>query len=306
MKVLLTGGTGFIGSVLVDRLQREGHATVILTRPGGDPPTSSASFEWDYGKGPPPAEVWNGVEGVVNLAGEPAQGRWTEAKKRRIRSSRVVTANRLVEGMATLSNPPKVMVSASSIGYYGDRGNETLTEDATAGTDFVASVWREAEVAAMAAERLGVNVARTRFGIVLAPDGPAIARLKLVTNLGIFGPIAGGRQWWSWVHRDDVVGFVIHALENRLSGAYNVVAPDGRRQRDWASTMARVMHRPGFVPAPGFAVKAVIGGFATELISSRHVIPAATQTSGYEFAFPDLEPALRNVLESTEDQRRAE
>ncbi|CAN5317727.1 hypothetical protein BH18ACT5_BH18ACT5_18100 [soil metagenome] len=296
MKVLITGGTGFIGSALVGRLQQEGHATFILTRPGGKSPTSAASFEWDYQTGPPPAEVWDGVDGVVNLAGEPAQGRWTEAKKARIKQSRVGTTNALIEGMSKLTTRPEVMISASSIGYYGDRGDEILSEEANAGTDFVASVWREAEGAAKAAERIGVNVALTRFGIVLAPDGPAIARLKLVGSLGLLGPIGGGRQWWAWVHRDDVVGFIIHALTNRLVGAFNVVAPDGRRQRDWAATMARVMHRPGFIPAPGFAVRAIIGGFATELLASRHVIPEATQASGYEFTFPDLQPALENVL----------
>lgn len=296
MKVLVTGGTGFIGSALVKRLQNQGHVAVILSRPGGKRPTSAASFEWDPKGGPPPVEAWEGVEGVINLAGEPMNGRWTESKKRRIKDSRVDTTSRLVEAMSTAPSPPLVLVSISAIGYYGDRGDETLTEDATAGNDFLATVCREWEVAALSAEKLGTKVARTRLGIVLGREAPAIQRLELLANVGLLGPIAGGKQWWSWVHIDDVTGFLIHALENEASGPFNVVAPDARRQKDWAATLGRVMHRPALIPAPAFAVRAVVGGFATEVLSSRHVIPAATQASGYEFSYPDLEPALKDLV----------
>ena len=294
MNVLVTGGTGFIGSALVKRLQAEGHVTSILSRPGGARPTSAASFEWDPQAGPPPAEAWEGVEAVVNLAGERADGRWTEAKKRRIRDSRVVTTNHLVEGMAQLPTPPSVLVSQSTSGYYGDRGDETLTEEAVVGEGFIPSVIREWEVAAMAAERLGVRVARTRTGIVVG-EGPAMKRLILVTKAGILGPVGGGRQWWSWVHLDDVTGFMIHLLTGGGEGAFNLVSPDARRQRDWAKTMTGVFHRPGVFPAPAFAVRAVLGGFAGELLDSRHMIPAATLATGYEFAYPDLEPALKQL-----------
>jgi uncharacterized protein (TIGR01777 family) len=295
MRILVAGGTGFIGTALVKRLQKSGHTAVILNRSGGDSPTSAESFRWSDQEMPPPTEAWDGIEAVVNLSGEPANGRWTENKKRRLVGSRVGTTTRLIEGMSGLESPPRMLLAASSIGYYGDRGDETLTEDATAGHDFVASIWRDAEVAAMAAERLGVKVARTRFGIVMG-HGPAWTRLKLAANLGASGPVGGGRQWWSWVHLDDVTGFIIHALENGLGGAFNVTAPDARRQRDFARTLARAMHRPIQIPAPGFAVKAILGGFAVELLASRHVIPAATIASGYEFESPDLEPALKGLL----------
>ena len=296
MKILVTGGTGFIGSALVKHLQDHGHVPLILSRPGGHRPTSAASLEWDPRNGPPPREAWAGVEAVVNLAGERANGRWTEAKKRRLRDSRVGLTNRLVEGMSETESPPRVMVSMSTSGYYGDRGDETLTEDAVAGEGFIPAIIRDWEVAAMGAERLGVRVARTRGGIVLGRQGPAWKRLLLVANLGILGPVAGGRQWWSWIHIDDVVRFMLHALENELHGAFNLSAPDARRQRDWAKTLARVLHRPGFFPAPAFAVRAVLGGFSGELLESRHMIPAAVHASGFEFAHPDLEPALRDLI----------
>jgi hypothetical protein len=296
VRVLVTGGTGFIGSALVRSLQDHGHAPVILSRPGGRRPTSAASLEWDPRAGPPPREAWEGVDAVVNLAGEPANGRWTEAKKRRLRESRVGLTNSLVEGMSELEAPPRVMVSMSTSGYYGDRGDETLTEDAVAGEGFIPAIIRDWEVAAMGAERLGMKVSRTRGGIVLGPHGPAWKRLLLVANLGILGPVAGGRQWWSWIHLDDVIAFMIYALENELSGPFNLSAPDARRQSDWAKTLARVLHRPGFFPAPAFAVRAVLGGFSGELLESRHMIPAAVHASGYEFNQPDLEPALQSLI----------
>jgi uncharacterized protein (TIGR01777 family) len=296
VKVLITGGTGFIGNALVKGLQDHGHLPVILTRPGGRPPTSAASFEWDTTGGPPPEEAWDGIDAVINLAGEPANGRWTEAKKRRLRESRVGTTNRLVEGISGLSSPPRVMVSMSTSGYYGDRGDETLTEDAAAGEGFIPAIIRDWEVAAMAAEQLGVKVARTRGGIVLGRDGPAWRRLLLVANLGILGPVGGGKQWWSWIHLNDVTRFMLHALENQLSGAFNLAAPDARRQKDWARTLARVLHRPGFFPAPALAVRAVLGGFSGELLESRHMIPAAVLASGFEFSQPDLEPALKDLI----------
>ncbi|MGH8957985.1 MAG: TIGR01777 family oxidoreductase, partial [Acidimicrobiia bacterium] len=274
-----------------------GHSPVILSRPGGRQPTSAASQEWDTKSGPPPEEAWDGVDAVINLAGEPANGRWTEAKKRRLRESRVGTTNRLVEGMSEASSRPRVMVSMSTSGYYGDRGDETLSEDAVAGEGFIPTIIREWEVAAMGAEQLGVKVARTRGGIVVGREGPAWKRLLLVANLGILGPIGGGNQWWSWIHLDDVTRFMVHALENDLSGAFNLSAPDARRQKDWAKTLARVLHRPGSFPAPAFAVRAVLGGFAEELLESRHMIPAAVHASGFEFSHPDLEPALKNLVE---------
>ncbi|MCA1736906.1 MAG: TIGR01777 family oxidoreductase [Actinobacteria bacterium] len=296
MKVLLTGGTGFVGTALVEALREHGHTPTLLTRPRSKPPTNAASIPWDIEVGPPPAAAWEETDAVINLAGEPLFGRWTAAKKDRIKQSRVGTTSHLVAGMAALERKPSQLISVSAIGYYGDRGDETLTEDATAGHDFLAAVCREWEAAAMSAEPLGVTVARTRFGIVLGKDGGALDPLNRLGKLGLLGPIGGGKQWWSWVHIADVVGFMIHALENQLSGPFNLVAPDGRRQRDWVATAARVLHRPGFLPAPAFAVRAAVGGFAAELLSSRHVIPAATQASGFEFAFPDLEPALQNAF----------
>jgi uncharacterized protein (TIGR01777 family) len=296
VKVLVTGGTGFIGTAVVQRLLGEGHEPIVLSRPGGRHPPAGVGIEWDTKSGPPPRKAWEGVEALINLAGERPNGRWTAAKKRRLRESRVGTTNRLVEGMAVLSSPPRVMISMSTSGYYGDRGDERLTEEAPAGEGFVPSMIRDWEAAAMEAEQLGVKVARTRGSIVIGRSGPGWKRLKLVANLGVLGPVAGGRQWWSWIHIDDVTRFMLHALHHQLSGAFNLAAPDARRQRDWAQTLARVVHRPGFFPAPAFAVKAVLGGFSAELLESRHMIPAAVLNSGYVFSHPDLEPALRDLV----------
>jgi uncharacterized protein (TIGR01777 family) len=199
--------------------------------------------------------------------------------------------------MGTLADRPRALLVASSIGYYGDRGNETLTEDATAGHDFVASIWRSAEAAAMAGARIGCKVLRTRFGIILG-HGPAWTRLKVAANLGASGSLAGGRQWWSWVHLDDVTRFIVKALEDGDEGVYNLTAPDARRQRDFARTWARARRRPIQLPAPGFAVKAILGGFAIELLASRHVVPAATRASGFEFACPNLDQALKALIAS--------
>jgi len=187
-------------------------------------------------------------------------------------------------------------VSASAIGYYGDRGDEELTEDSGPGNDFLADVSKEWEAEAVNAEAAGVTVIRLRTGIVLGHGGGALAEMLLPAKLGAGGPLGSGRQWWSWIHLQDVVGIIEHALGLQDSQALNNTAPEPVRQNAFAKALGRVLHRPAFAPAPAFMLKLVLGGFANELLSSKRVLPAATLASGYEYRFPELEGALRDIL----------
>lgn len=300
MNVLITGATGFIGSQLVQRLQTAGHRPSVLTR---DPeraraklPGIAAAHPWSPLEGPPPAEALRNVDAVVHLAGEPVNGRWTEAKKRAIRDSRVVGTRNLVAAIGAAETPPSVLVSGSAIGFYGDRGDERLTEESAPGDDFLADTCKAWEAEADRAREHGVRVRKLRTGIVLEPGGGALDQMLLPARLGLSGPLGSGRQWWSWVHMDDEIGLIEHALTVEGSGPLNATAPEPVRQKEFAKTLGRVLGRPAFLPAPAFALKVVLGGFAVELLSSKRVLPEATQASGYRFRHPELEEALRDLL----------
>jgi len=300
MRVLITGATGFIGSALSRRLQRQGHQVWALSR-GGDSATSqnpyiTRTFAWDPMGGPAPAAAFEGVEAVVHLAGEPVTGRWNLDKRDAIEQSRVVGTANLVAAMAELSQRPKVLASSSAIGYYGDRGEESLTEKSRGGDDFLAHVSQSWEAAAMDAEALGVTVVRFRTGIVLGAEGGALDAMLLPAKLGLGGPLGSGKQWWSWIHLDDAVGIIEHALTLESSTALNSTAPEPVRQLEFARALGSVLQRPAFLPAPAFALKLILGGFAAELLSSKRVLPEATQATGYEFRFPELGPALDDIL----------
>jgi len=300
MRTLITGATGFIGSALSHRLQQHGHEVWALSR-GGDSATSrnpaiSRGFAWEPMGGPAPAEAFEGVEAVVHLAGESVVGRWSADKREAIEQSRVVGTANLVAAIAELSQRPRVLASASAIGYYGDRGEDVLTEESSGGDDFLAQVSQGWEAAARDAEGLGVTVVRFRTGIVLGPGGGALKEMLLPAKLGLGGPLGSGRQWWSWIHLDDAVGIIEHALALNFSTALNSTAPVPVRQIDFAKALGRVLHRPAIAPMPAFALKLVVGGFAVELLSSKRVLPEATRASGYEFRFPELGPALDDII----------
>jgi len=300
MRTLITGATGFIGRALSHRLQLGGHEVWALSR-GGDSATAhlpaiSRTFEWDPMGGPPPALAFEGVEAVVHLAGESVVGRWNADKCEAIEQSRVVGTANLVAAIADLSQRPRVLASSSAIGYYGDRGEEALTEASRGGHDFLARVGQGWEAAARDAEGLGVTVVRFRTGIVLGPGGGALKEMLLPAKLGLGGPLGSGEQWWSWIHLDDLVGIIEHAIGLNFSTALNGTAPVPVRQREFARALGGVLHRPAFAPMPAFALKLVLGGFAVELLSSKRVLPEATRASGYEFRFPELGPALGNIL----------
>ncbi len=303
MRVLITGATGFVGRALVHALMERGDQRVALTR---DPtrarmslPGLAQTYAWHPLEGPPPAEAFEGVDVVVNLAGESVAGRWTAEKRSAILETRETGTRNLVLGMREAAGAgagPHVLVNASASGYYGNRGEEELTEDAVPGEGFLADVCVRWEGAASEASSSGARVVLLRTGLVAGRGGGFLAPLSRLTRLGLSGPVASGRQWWPWVHVDDVVGLILHALDNeRVHGPVNVCAPEPVRQRDVAKALGSVLRRPALTPAPAFALRLALGGFASELLNSRRVLPAAALASGYAFRHPDLDAALRDI-----------
>ncbi len=298
MRVLITGATGFVGRALVHALLERGDQRVALTR---DPtrarmslPGLAQTYAWHPLEGPPPAEAFEGVDAVVNLAGESVAGRWTAKKRRAILETRETGTRNLVQGMRQTT--VRVLVNASASGYYGNRGEEELTEDAAPGEGFLADVCVRWEGAASEASSSGARVVLLRTGLVAGRGGGFLAPLSRLTRLGLSGPVASGRQWWPWVHVDDVVGLILHALDNeRVQGPVNVCTPEPARQRDVAKALGSVLRRPALTPAPAFALRLALGGFASELLNSRRVLPAAALASGYAFRHPELDAALRDI-----------
>ena len=297
MRVLVTGATGFIGRELARALAARGDEVVALTRNQQAAramlPELAAAWAWRPVDEPAPADAFEGVGAVVNLVGEPTRGRWTAAKRRAILETRETATRNLVAGMKNADVP--VLVSGSALGYYGDRGDEELTEDSAPGGGFLAGVCAKWEAAA--AEAAPARVVTLRTGLVLDGDGGMLASLLPMAKLGLSGPLGSGRQWWAWIHRDDVVGLALHALDNAdLTGPLNVSAPAPVRQRDFARDLGRALRRPAFLPAPRAALRLALGGFAEEVLSSRRMLPARALASGYKYRFPELGDALRESL----------
>jgi hypothetical protein len=243
-----------------------------------------------------PTDALEGIDAVVHFAGETVAGRWNASKKRMIRESRILGTRHLVEGIAKVKTKPRVLISASAIGYYGDRGEERLTEDSSLGSDFLANVCRDWEAEAHKAEDIGLRVVRLRNGIVLGSGGGALQAMLTPFKLGVGGPMSSGHQWWSWVHRDDVVGLIMHTLQTDLHGAVNATAPNPVRQNVFARTLGKILKRPALAPIPAFALKMLLGEFSTELLSSKHVLPKRALDAKYPFQFPKLERALDEIL----------
>jgi len=289
MEALVTGATGFIGKALCARLERP---RVLSRRPG------PGAFPWDAERGPPPAEAVEGVEVVFHLAGDPvAEGRWTAEKKRRIRDSRVLGTRNLVAALSAAKARPKVLVSASAVGLYGDRGDEPLTESAAPGRDFLAETCAAWEAEGAKARDLGIRVVHLRIGVVLGPGGGALAKMLLPFRLGVGGVLGSGRQWMPWIHRDDVVGLLLFAAEHgAVTGPVNGVAPGAATNREFTKALGRVLHRPTILPAPRFGLRVAFGEFADVLFASQRVVPKAALDAGYRFVFPEVEGALRDAV----------
>ena len=302
MRIVVTGATGFIGAHLSRTLSERGDEVIALSR---DPdsvarraPGVSRAYAWDPISEPAPAEALTQAAAVVHLAGESVVGRWSEAKRRAIRDTRVLGTRNLVAGIARLENKPQVLVSASAIGFYGDRAREELTEQSSGGNDYLASVCRQWEEEALKIKALGPRLVRIRTGIVLARDGGALGAMLLPFQLGLGGPLGSGQQWWSWIHRDDLVTLIIHSIDNNIDGVWNGTAPNPVTQKEFARVLGRVLRRPAFLPAPAFALKLILGGFAAELLSSKKALPRAPEASGVAFKYRELEPALREILDA--------
>jgi uncharacterized protein (TIGR01777 family) len=295
MKVLISGATGMIGSALTRELESKGHQTTRLTRSPG----SADDVGWDPSAGEIDASRLEGVDAVVHLAGESiAEGRWTAERKRRILESRRQGTGLLARTIANLSEPPGVMVGASAVGYYGDRGNELLREDSGPGNNFLAEVCRVWEKAADPAREAGIRVVHTRFGVVLSPKGGALGTTLPIFKLGGGGRIGSGRQYWSWVALDDVVGSIIHALENdSVEGPVNVGSPDPLTNAEYTKVLGKVLNRPTVFPLPAPAARLMLGEIADELLlASARMEPSKLEETGYEFRYPELEDALRHLL----------
>jgi uncharacterized protein (TIGR01777 family) len=294
MNVLVSGATGLIGSALIPELEAGGHRVTRLTRS----PSSGEDVRWDPDAGTIEGDL-EGTDAVVHLAGESiAEGRWTSEKKRRILESRQKGTGLLAEKIAGLQAPPSVMVSASAIGYYGDRGNELLTEESAPGDLFLSRVCLEWEGSAEPARGAGVRVVHPRFGIVLSTEGGALGTTLPIFKLGGGGKIGSGRQYWSWVTLDDVVGAIVHAIEtDALSGPVNVTAPGPPTNAEYTRVLGRVLNRPTFFTVPAPAARIALGGMADELLlASARVEPAKLEETGYEYRHPKLEGALRHLL----------
>jgi uncharacterized protein len=297
MKILLTGSHGLIGTGLVPALTARGHRTVRLVRAPAAPPPGDVVWDPATGHVADPARL-DGLDAVVHLAGENiASGRWTQARKARIRESRVRGTRLLAEALARLPHPPRALVCASAVGYYGDRGEEVLREESPPGTGFLAEVCRDWEAAADPARRAGIRVVALRTGLVLSPAGGALARLLPVFRLGLGGRLGSGRQYASWIAIDDVVGAILHLLESdAVTGPVNLVAPHPVTNREFTAALGRALRRPALLAVPAWALRIALGETAGELLASVRAEPAKLRGAGYAFRHPDVEEALRALL----------
>lgn len=291
MDILITGGTGFIGQRLCQRLLAAGHRVTVLTRAPGRGGQQGVRYVATLGEVGP-------VHAVVNLAGEPlTAGRWTPARKQAFFDSRIGTSQALLEWMRGLPTRPQVLVSGSAIGYYGPRDGSELDETASPGHDFAAMLCRHWEAEAAKAEDLGVRTCLLRTGIVLDRDGGALARMLPPFRLGLGGPMGDGRQWMSWIHRDDLVGLILWLLADpEVRGACNGTAPGAVDNAAFARTLAQVLRRPALVRTPAFALKLGFGEMAGLLLTGQNVVPARALQEGFRFRYPGLEGALRAIL----------
>jgi uncharacterized protein (TIGR01777 family) len=298
MRIAITGAGGFIGRPLVSRLAASGHDVRRLVRRAA---AARDEIAWDPVAGTIDLAALADVQAVVHLGGESiAEGRWTAKRRARIRDSRVGPTRLLAESLAKLEPRPGVFVTASAVGIYGDRGEEWLDESSSPGTGFLAEVAREWEAAAEPAARAGIRVVHSRTGLVLAPQGGALAAMLPIFRLGLGGPLGGGRQWWSWITLEDAVGALVHAIQHDdVRGACNLVAPSPARCADFARALGRSLRRPAVLPAPAFALRLALGtGQADELLlASARVRPAVLERTGYEFVVRDLDRALAGMLQ---------
>jgi uncharacterized protein len=300
MKVAVAGATGFVGSRLVERLQAEGHQVLVLTRDVGRAKRMFPQAEV-VAYAPLEAGDWQGTiagcDAVVNLAGAPiAETRWTTERKQEIMDSRKIGTQKIVEAITQANPKPSVLVNSSAIGYYGTSETATFDEDSGAGKDFLAEVCREWEAAAEQVKASGTRLVILRTGIVLGMGG-AIAKMLLPFKMFAGGPIGSGRQWFSWIHREDMVSLILQALtQPAMSGVYNATAPHPVKMSELSQTLGQVMNRPSWLPVPDFALEALLGDGAQVVLQGQQVMPKRTIESGFKFAYETVKPALEEVV----------
>jgi len=302
VRLLVTGGTGFIGQPLCRALLEQGHVLMVLTRSAaaaGQASDRVRTVQWEPGRGGEWERVVADVDAVINLVGESiAARRWSAQQKQRIVSSRMETTRALVAAMRQASSKPALLINASAVGYYGSHGDEPLTEEAASGAGFLAETCRQWEAEAVAAESLGVRVVRLRIGVVLGQGGGALSKMVPPFRAFVGGPLGTGRQWMSWVHRDDVIGLIAWLLtQPQASGAFNATAPEPATMRQFCQALGSVLRRPSWAPVPSFLLRVLLGEMAEMLLTGQRVLPVRAQSLGYRFRHPALQEALAACVE---------
>ncbi len=299
MKILITGASGLIGKALQESFKPKGYELLLASR---SEPKDDHHIQWSMDTGFADEDLprLEGLDAAIHLAGENVSGlRWTDEKKKAIRDSRVFGTRTMIEAFARLEQKPKVFIAGSAIGFYGDRGDDEVTETSSSGDTFLSAVCKEWEAESRRAEDMGIRTVLLRTGIVLSKDGGALATMLTPFKLGVGGVVGSGKQWMSWISLDDVVGIINFALENEsLRGAVNIVAPNPVTNEEFTKTLGSVLYRPTFLPLPEFAVNLVFGEMGDALLlDSTKVIPKRLNDAGYEFKFPHLKPAIEHAVE---------
>jgi uncharacterized protein (TIGR01777 family) len=297
MRIAVSGSTGFIGSALCNSLRSQGHLVLPMVR-GERNQARAGSIFWNPASGEIDADALGATEAVIHLAGESiAAGRWTEEKKARILESRVQGTHLIATTMANRTEGPRILISGSAIGYYGNRGDEFLDEQSAPGKGFLADVCKQWEAATSPAQQAGIRVVRGRIGVVLGIGGGALAKMLPLFKTGLGGPIGSGKQYWSWIVLNDLVRAISFLLSTEISGSVNLVAPYSVTNKEFTEQLARNLNKPAFLPAPDFALRLALGQMADEmLLSSQRVRPVALETAGFHCEQPNLDSALRSIL----------
>lgn len=301
VKVIVIGGTGFVGRALVDTLLCEGSEVVVLTRQTDFPPAREGLrfVPWDLARvGGSWESEFEGADAVINLAGEPIAGkRWTPAQKQELLESRIRSVQAVHKAVSDAASPPAVVINASAVGFYGARGDECLDELSPAGEGFLPDLCRRWEECVQRIEGLGVRTVRLRIGIVLETGGGALGKMLFPFRLGLGGPLGSGRQWMSWIHRSDLIGLILFLLENEtIRGVVNATAPNPVTMAEFSGTLGSVLGRPAFFPVPGFVLHLLLGEMADMLLTGQRVQPRVAEAKGFSFRFPELRAALESIL----------
>jgi uncharacterized protein (TIGR01777 family) len=310
-RIAITGATGTIGTALATACARDGIAVAALVRDtvrAAERLPAATLHAWDATKGPPPEAAFEGVDVVVNLIGEPIDARWTDARKKRLRDSRVVATRALVDSLRGLARPPRLLISASGVAYYGNRGDQILTENSDVGQGFLAELARDWEAEAMKASALGTRVVLLRNGVVLTTAGGILRRLLPPFRLGLGGKLGSGAQWLPWIHMQDEIGLIRHVMNDEgASGPLNAVAPEPVTNAEFVRALGEVLSRPTVMKAPAFALRLAFGGEMVDeaLLGSQRVMPVRTLETGYNFRHPLLRAALSDLLGSRPQDQAA-